>query len=166
MRKRSGRGMENLSVLVARVYPGQSRDELAAVRAFGAFMRHLSPRVVRNARPVKLWRGVLTVHTSNSAWANSLQLESEGILAKLKRAAPEASIRKLVFRSGPLPDSAPPLAPMPEPERGIALRELPEELARELARIHHDELRDAVRRAASIGLAEPPARERDRRHRG
>jgi hypothetical protein len=152
-------------VLVARVYPSQSREELDAIRAFGGFMRALSPRILRNARPVKLMRGTLIVHTSNSAWANSLQLESTALLAKIKRVAPDARVRRLMFRAGPMPDSA---APMPHtplvPARGVPLRELPEELARELVRIHHDALRDAVTKAASVGLATTPApvvRERD-----
>ena len=146
--------MENLSALVARVYPGRGRDELDAVRAFGAFMRALSPRILRNARPVKLMRGTLLIHTSNSAWANSLQLECESLLAKLKRVAPDARIRKLVFRAGPLPEAALPLPHTPLIEnRGIPLKELPHELARELARIHNDDLREAVAKAASVGLA-------------
>jgi hypothetical protein len=145
--------MENLSALVAKVYPGQSSEDLDAVRAFGAFMRALSPRVLHNARPVKLFRGTLTVHTSNCAWANSLQLESTAVLAKLKRTAPEIRVRKLVFRSGPMPEAAMPLPHTPLlPAIGLALRELPEELARELARIQSDELRAAVTRAASVGL--------------
>jgi hypothetical protein len=149
--------MENLWTLVSRVYPSQSREELEAVRVFGAFMRALSPRVLRNARPVKLWRGTLLVHTSNGAWANSLQLESTGLLAKLKRVAPDARVRKLVFRAGHLPDSAIPLPHTPLVPNGalvgLPLRELPEELARGLARIHHDALRDAVAKAACVGLA-------------
>jgi hypothetical protein len=148
--------MENLSVLVSRAYPGQSREDLDAVRAFGTFMRALSPRVIRNARPVRLQRGTLTVHTSNSAWANSLQLESEAILAKLKRVAPDIRVRRLVFRGGPLPEAAAPLPPLPPVARRIQLREMPNEVARELARIQHDELREAVTRAASAGLAHPP----------
>ncbi|HTU59355.1 MAG TPA: DUF721 domain-containing protein, partial [Polyangiales bacterium] len=92
--------MESVSALVARVYPGRSREELDAVRAFGAFIRALSQRILTNARPVKLSRGTLFVNTSNSAWANSLQLESESLLAKIKRTAPDARIRKLVFRAG------------------------------------------------------------------
>jgi hypothetical protein len=148
--------MANLAALVVRVYPGRSREELDAVRAFGAFMRALSERIIRNARPIKLFRGTLFVNTSNSAWANSLQLESDSLLAKLKRVAPDARIRKLVFRAGPLPEIALPLAYTPLVEnRGIPLKELPEEIARELVRIHNDELREAVTRAASIGLATP-----------
>jgi hypothetical protein len=148
--------MENLSALVARVYPGRSREELAAVRAFGAYMRALSPRILRNARPVKLMRGTLIVHTSNSAWANTLQLECDSLLAKLKRVTPDAGIRKLLFRAGPLPDAALPLAYTPLIEnRGIPLKELPEEIARELVRIHNDDVREAVKKAASVGLATP-----------
>src|SRR5688572_23697382 len=105
--------MENLSALVARVYPSRNREDIEAVQAFGAFMRALSPRVLRNARPVKLFRGTMIVHTSNSAWANSLQLESVGVLAKLKRVTPSLRVRKLVFRSGPLPDAALPLPHTP-----------------------------------------------------
>jgi len=154
--------MENLSAIVARVYPGRSREELDAVRAFGAFMRALSQRILRNARPVKLTRGTLFVNTSNSAWANSLQLESESLLAKLKRVAPEAKIRKLVFRAGPLPDAALPLPHTPlVAHPGIPLKELPGEIARELARIHNDEVREAVARAASVGLAAKPDKKPD-----
>jgi hypothetical protein len=146
--------MENLSALVARVYPGRSREELDAVRAFGAFIRALSPRILRNARPVKLFRGTLVVHTSNSAWANSLQLECENLLAKVMRSTPDARIRKLLFRAGPMPDAALPLPHTPlVATRGIPLRELPEEIARALSRIHNDGLREAVARAASVGLA-------------
>ena len=146
--------MENLSALVTRVYPAQSRDELDAVRAFGAFIRALSPRVLRNARPVKLSRGTLFVNTSNSAWANTLALESTGLLAKIKRVVPDARIKRLVFRAGPLPESALPLAHVPlAAPAGLPLSELPDDIARGLARIHHDDLREAVKRAASVGLA-------------
>jgi hypothetical protein len=154
--------MENISALVARVYPGRSRDELDAVRAFGAFMRALSPRILRNARPVKLMKGTLLVHTSNSAWANSLQLECESLLAKLKRVAPDARIRKLLFRAGPLPEAALPPLHTPEGPKGVPLKELPEEIARELARIHNDQLREAIAKAASVGLATAAERKTER----
>jgi hypothetical protein len=146
--------MENLSALVAKVYPGRGKEELEAVRVFGAFMRALSQRVLHNARPVRFGRGVLTVHTVNSAWANSLQLESESILTRIKRLTPGLRISKLVFRSGPMPDAA---LPMPEdeaPKRSVALDKLPEDIARALAHIHDDTLREAVARAALMGLAD------------
>jgi hypothetical protein len=146
--------MENLSSLVAKVYPGRGREELAAVRVFGAFMRALSPRVLQNARPMRFARGVLTIHTVNSAWASSLQLESESILARITRLTPGLRIAKLVFRSGPLPDAAIPIPPEPPPKRSIALDKLPEDIARALAQIHNDALREAVARAALVGLAE------------
>jgi hypothetical protein len=117
-------------------------------------MRGLPPRILRNARPVKLMRGVLVVHTSNSAWANTLQLECETLLAKVKRVAPDARIRKLLFRAGPMPDVALPMPHTPlVMNGGIPLKELPDEIARELARIHNDDLREAVGRAAAVGLA-------------
>ena len=152
MRRRGG--IENLSSLVAKVYPGRGVDELAAVRVFGTFMRALSPRVLRNARPVRFQRGVLTVHTINSAWANSLQLESDSILLRLRRHCPGLTITKLIFRSGPLPDAALPIPEEPEPKRSIALEKLPEDVARELRHIHDDALREAVARAVLMGLAD------------
>jgi hypothetical protein len=147
-------GMENLSALVAKVYPGQGQEELEAVRVFGTYMRVLSARVLRNARPVRLRRGVLTVHTINSAWANSLTLESESILFRLRRKLPGVRLSKLVFRSGPLPDAALPVREDDPPQRTAALEKLPEDVARELARIHHDGLREAVTRAALTGLGD------------
>jgi hypothetical protein len=136
------------------VYPAQSREELDAIRAFGAFMRALSPRVLRNARPVKLSRGTLFVNTSNSAWANTLTLECTALLAKVKRTSPGLRVSRLVFRAGPLPDAALPLPHTPlEAAAGIPLAELPEDIARGLARIHDDALREAIKRAASVGLA-------------
>jgi hypothetical protein len=146
--------MENLSVLVGKVYPGRGKEELVAIRVFGVFMRALSPRVLRNARPVRFARGVLTVHTSNSAWANSLQLESESILLRLRRHTPGLPLRKLVFRGGPMPEAALPIPAEPEPKRSVALDKLPEEVARELRHIHDDALREAVVRAALMGLAD------------
>jgi hypothetical protein len=84
-----------------------------------------------------------------------LQLESDGVLAKLKRVSPNLRVRKLVFRSGPLPDCAVPLPHTPlVVTRRIELKTLPEELARGLARIHHDALREAVAKAVAVGLSE------------
>jgi hypothetical protein len=76
------------------------------------------------------------------------------LLEKIKRSAPDTRIRKLVFRAGPMPEAALPLPHTPLVARGgIPLRDLPDDIARGLARIHHDELREAVKKAVSVGLA-------------
>lgn len=152
--------MEGLGALVLKAFPGKSKEELEAVRMFGAWMKALSPRIVSNARPVRLERGVLTVHTTTSTWANSLQLESESLIAKLAHKAPGVRLRKLVFRVGTLPDVDPPTALEPEHEPGIPAEALPDDIARELARIGHDGVRAAVAKAAAAGLGAPGARKR------
>src|SRR3954447_15860426 len=102
MRRRGG--MEGLSTLVRKVYPGKSKEELEAVVTFGAWMSALSPRVVKNARPVRLHNGTLTVHACTGAWASSLQLESDGLIASMKRKVPTLPVKKLFIRVGVLPE--------------------------------------------------------------
>jgi hypothetical protein len=150
---------------LSKAYPGRSQEEVEAIQVFGAFMRALSPRIVKNARPVRLHKGLLTVHTTTSAWANTLQLEGEALLTLIKRVAPKARVRKMVFRVGELPNAAAPVARDAEPERTIPISELPEDIARELARIQPDNLREAVAKAAAAALGETPVR-RKRRERG
>jgi hypothetical protein len=110
--------------------------------------------VLKNARPVRFARGVLTVHTVNSAWASSLQLESESIITRITRLTPGLRLSKMVFRSGPLPDAALPIPEEAPPKRSVALDKLPDDVARALAHIHDDSLREAVTRAALMGLAD------------
>ena len=150
--------MEGLSTLVRKVYPGKSKEELEAVVAFGAWMTALSPRVIKNPRPVKLHKGTLTVHAATGAWASSLQLESESLLAAIKRKVPGAAVQKLFIRVGPLPNVTAPLRPEVEPDPAVPVAQLPEELARELARIQHDGLRRAVTDAAAAGLGRPASK--------
>jgi hypothetical protein len=155
--------MQGLSALLMQAYPGKTKEELQAVRVFGGWAKALSARIVHNAQPVKLWKGTLTVHTATSAWANSLQLESESLLAALNRKVPEVRVRKLVFRVGPLPNASTLLPPEPEPEPVVPASVLPDDVARELARISDDGVREAVARAAAAGLGEvqsEPARPR------
>ncbi len=147
--------MAGLSSLLLQAYPGKSKEELQAVRVFGAWAKALSVRIVRNAQPVKLLRGTLTVHTATSAWANTLQLETDALLAALQRKVPDVRVRKLVFRVGPMPNAATIIALEEPPPKTVPMTTLPDDVARELARIGDDELREAVARAAAVGLAEP-----------
>ena len=99
--------------------------------------------------------GVLYVHTATSAWAAELDPLREALLDSVQRHAPHAGVRDLRFRVGPLP----PLPrrdqrePRPEPAEPTALVELPESLARALARVPDDALRDVIGAAATVSLA-------------
>ena len=158
MPRRKRGGIQHISGLIARAYPRSEPPELSAMRAFAWWCKAVPPRVVKNALPVQLRRGVLTVNTTTSAWAGTLQYESDRFLEAISRHAPEAAVKTIRFQVGALPDM--PLPPrkrkaLPPPK---PLVELPESVARELARIANDDLRDVVARAASTGLAERPSR--------
>jgi hypothetical protein len=153
MTKRKRGGMEAISALVARAYPSREPAELSAMRAFSWWNKVVPTNVLKNARPVRLYRGSLTVHTATSSWANSLQCESEQILAAIREHAPEANLKKILFRVGPLPELLVPTR-QPKPSvKAMPLTELPESIARELSKIRDSRVREAVARAAAVGLA-------------
>jgi predicted nucleic acid-binding Zn ribbon protein len=140
-----------LSDLMEKVRPKGKLDDPHTPRVFGAWASLVPRRVAENARPVQLRRGVLVVHTATSAWSNVLSLEGGPILAALHTRLPDVPVKKLLFRVGPLP----PLKLPPEKPAAPALpplAELPDAVARALARIGDDELRASVARAAALGL--------------
>ena len=147
--------LEAICKLIGQVYPTREPDEARALRVFAAYSRAVSQRIQQNARPVYYQKGVLTVHTITAAWANALALESTQLLAKLRFRLPEVPLSKLVFRVGKLPELVDTVQPEPPPARLLPLAQLPEELARELARIGDDGLRERVARAMAVSLAEP-----------
>jgi len=162
MRRRKG-NLEAIGKLIGKVYPAQEPEEARALRVFAAFTRAVPERILRNARPVSYRHGILTVHTATAAWANALSFESAQLIAKLRARLTDAPLQRLQFRVGRLPDI--PVAVQPEPplRKLIPLAELPEELARELARIADDGLREGVARAMSASLAEPEPRTGERK---
>lgn len=151
MRRKRG-FLVGLSELIPKIYPSSEPEEAKALRVFAAYCRSVSERVLDNARPVRFQDSVLFVHTSTSTWANALSLESTEILADTRRRARGVKVARIVFRTGPLPEvpKAPPLPPKLVP---IGLEHLPDQVARELAGIHDDALRDAVTRAAVTALS-------------
>jgi hypothetical protein len=151
-RKRGGTPSP-LSQLVHAVYPAREPEEAQVIRVFAWWRRAVPARVFARARPVKLSHGVLLVHTATSAWATELDLLSEQLLASVQKHAPNAKVRALRFRVGSLPEA--PVSTRPEPPRRapIPVRVLPEELARVLARIDDDALREAIGGAASVALS-------------
>lgn len=150
--------MEGVAGVVARVMPGRAPHdrELIALNAY--WCRSVPQRVAENARPARLRRGDLTIHTRSPAWANTLQLEGESLLRALRSRFPQCVVTRLIFRVGPLPDLPLPPRPPPKPVHVVPLRDLPETVARELAFIQNDDVREAVRHAASVGLADSPSR--------
>jgi len=155
---RAGKGKRGgapraLAELLTKAYPGKEPEDAAAIRVLSWWRKAVPERVVERARPVRFRGGILLVHTATSAWAQELDYAREDLLASLRKHAPDLRIRELRFRVGALPLLPPPLRPeLPAPPV-VALAVLPEALARALSAIDDDGLRDAIARAASMGLA-------------
>jgi hypothetical protein len=164
-RSRKGRSgqLETIGKLIGKVYPTHEPDEARALRVFAAYARAVPDRILRNARPVQYQRAVLTVHTATAAWANALSLESTQLLGKLRFRVPDVPLSRIAFRVGKLPDMIETVRQEPPPPRLLPLAQLPDELARELARIHHDGLRERVARAIAVSLGGSEPRTRDDR---
>jgi hypothetical protein len=107
-------------------------------------------RIAERAQPLSLEDEVLWLRVPTSVWANELALLADDVRARLKDRG--IAVRELRFRVGALPPVDRP------PERRVAravpaTRELPQELARALARVGDPELRAALAGAASANLA-------------
>lgn len=140
-----------LADLVEKVRPKGTLDDPHTARVLGAWVSVVPRRVAENARPVHLRRGVLVVHTATSAWSSVLSLEGVQILTALRARLPDVPVKKLLFRTGALPPMTWP-AERPAPVIVAPANELPEDVARELARIVDNGVRASVARAAATGL--------------
>ncbi len=149
-----------ISALVSDVYPSKEPDDVKAIRAFGFWDQAVPERVAKNARPVALIRGTLVVHAVTTVWAQEIDLLAPQLLASLKKLAPRSGVRRLKVKVGRLPPGPPRPRPAPPPPPAVPVASLPEELARELGRVGDDDVRDAVKKAASIALGRDADRER------
>lgn len=156
------RNLMSLGGLVRKVYPAQAPDEAHAIRLLGAWGRVVPERILQNARPVDYRAGVLTIHTTSASWANALSLEAPQLLAKLRARASGVPLQRLVFRLGRLPDLPEQIKPQPPPPKLLPLDAIPDDVARELARVSSDALREKLSRAIAISLAEPVKRKGQR----
>ena len=154
------RSMQTLGGLMRKVYPAQAPDEAHAIRLLGCWGRIVSERILANARPVFYRAGVLTVHTTSASWANALTLEAPALIAKLRARAPEVPLQRMQFRLGRLPDLPAQIKPQQPPPALLPIDALPHDVARELARITHDGLRERLSRAIAVSLAEPIKRKK------
>lgn len=151
MAKRKKGKLESVAKLLKSVYPAP--DQLETAKVFAWWSRSVPPRILKHARPVRLSRGVLTIHVSSSVWANELHYLSDDLLTRIRKAAPTSGIQKLRFQVGPLPDIPKRLRPAPPAAEPVRLASLPEELGRALSRVDDDELRKAIAEAATTSLA-------------
>lgn len=145
-----------LSELLRAAYPSKEPEDVAAIRVFGWWRRAVPARVFARARPTRLSHGVLYVNTASPAWALELDHIKVQLLASVQKHAPDARVRELRFRTGPLPEI--PAGTRPERKRPepIVLATLPENVARALASIDDDALREAISSAAAVSLGRAP----------
>jgi predicted nucleic acid-binding Zn ribbon protein len=159
-KKRRGGEPASLAALVVKAYPTSEPAEIAALRAFAWWARAVPPRVAKNARPVRLTKGVLIVHAATSAWVSDLSFLREQILGAIRRYAPHSGVRELRIQVGPLPPLPPPperrsdSSPPPAPLDTV----LPPDIAKALSRVGDDRLRDVLAGAARATLAPAVAR--------
>lgn len=125
---------------------------MTAIRVFHWWRRAVPERVYTRARPVRLHQGVLHVNTATSAWASELEHWKEKLVASVRRHAPEAKVRAIRFRVGPLPELPSGTRPERTPAPPVVVAPLPEQLARALAAIDDDGLREAIGAAASVAI--------------
>jgi hypothetical protein len=116
----------------------------------GLWREALGARIAERAFPISLEEGTLLLRVPTSVWANELSMLADEIRARLKERG--VIVRELRFRVGAVPVVERP------PERRIArsvpvVREVPEELARDLATVNDPELRHAIESAAAANLA-------------
>jgi Dna[CI] antecedent, DciA len=151
--KESRRGRPTkLAELLRSAYPSKEPDDITAIRVFHWWKRAVPERVYMRARPVRMHAGTLYVNTATSAWSSELEVWKERLLASVRKHAPEAKVRAVRFRVGPLPDmpvGTRPERPLPPP---VVIPVLPDQLARTLAAIDDDQLREAIGAAAGMAL--------------
>ena len=145
----------SLAQLLDRTYPGRP-DDRPLVRTFSWWDRAVPPRIAKRARPVRLAGGTLVIGTRSASWAQELSFPEAELLASIQAAVPE--VKRVRIRVGRMPPPPPPPTPKPPKIEPIPVGQLPGEVARALAQVGDDGLRDALTRAACTSLAPAPRR--------
>ncbi len=142
-----------LGAVLERAYPRAT--DWPIIRVFGLWMRTLPKRVVENARPVSLVRGVLWVHVTNPVWAQELSFLERDLLTKLQRVPGAAAVQRIRFRVGPLPEVRPledPTGPVVAPRARARKRTADPALDAALGRIDDEALRETLEHAIEVSL--------------
>ncbi len=117
------------------------QERLAGRRIWKVWEEAVGPEVARRAQPADFGRGRLTVRVTNSVWMQQLRLQARYLKRSLNRALGEELVKEITFRLGPVrsktSESRPPV---------VVPTEVKEALARELAHIEDEDLREAFLR--------------------
>jgi hypothetical protein len=134
-------------------YPGRAEDR-PLLQTFGWWDRTVPTRVAKHARPVKLQKGLLVIHTRTAAWAQELSFSEADLLASIRARIP--SVKRLRIGVGQMP--RPPKPPKPPPPKiaPVPVSQLPGDVARALARVSDDRLREVMTRAVCTSMAPVP----------
>lgn len=157
-RRRKG-GMASLAELVPRVLRNEP-DDAILFRVMALWERALPHRMVKNARPTRLYKGVLYVNATTSAWAQEVTLRTREILDKVRRGVPKAAVTSMRVRTGRLPERIVPEPPVARTV--IPLAKLPDALAVALENMSDPKLRevfDAAVRTSLGKVVEQPRRD-------
>lgn len=150
--RRDRRGFASIAELVPTVYPSNEPEDVMLVRAVGWWDKHVPARINRSARPARLRHGTLWIHAVTGAWAQEVSMMLPRWVPALLSAVPGLRSAKVRVQVGPLP-ARPVIPPRPAPRPPLAIGELPETVARALAAIPDDDLRNAIAAAAAQSLA-------------
>lgn len=143
-----------LAGLVASIYPAREPAELHALRAFAWWDKAVPERVAMNARPVRMYQGVLYVHARTAAWVQNLEFVREQLLHSVQKNAPRAGVKGIKVRVGKLPElPIPPRLVVHEPHEPLTT--LPSDVEAAVASVKDPGVRGAVWTAAAMSLARP-----------
>lgn len=156
---RSG-SLRSIADILTGAYPGRT-DDLTLVRTFAWWERAVSRRIAEVARPIKLSHGTLVIHVRSSVWAQELSFHEEELLRSVRMVVPK--VQRLRIKVGPMPPPGQAPDPAPEKVTPLPLTELPGDVARALARIGDDRVREVVGQAACAQLALAREKEREER---
>lgn len=152
--KRRTGSLRSLADILDGAYPGRTQDR-TLIRTFSWWERAVSRRIAEAARPVQLKHGTLVIHTQSSSWAQELSFLQDDLLASVQKVAP--MVKRMRIRVGPMPPPGQPPDPPPPKVRPLDVSLLPANIARALAHVGDDHLRDVLSAAArmSLGAAAP-----------
>ncbi len=98
---------------------GQER-KFNELKVFELWNEAVGPEIGKNAQPVSVNNGWLTVKVRNSIWLQELGFERQKLKRKLNRLLGKGTITDITFRIGPIADPQPEPAPNKSPAKPLS----------------------------------------------